>query len=222
MKTLVAILLLSTAARAQPMRQNGINLANASISVSSLSVTGGYFSVAGSTFVVVGGAVGIGTSVPASTAALQVNGTIIYRGVTDGIDASSGTVGEYISTSPVSDLNLSSILTATLVTIATTTLSPGDWMVGGQALLGDTGATITGTFACISLTPAACSSNLSVAALPLAGTATAENISMSINPMRVNVTVNTAVYLTVRGDYSAAGTAKWAAASQQIWARRVR
>ncbi len=186
------------------------------VGASSITTTGGLF---GGTLITTG-KVGIRTSVVASSATLEVAGTIIQRGITDGLDASSGTVGEYISTSPISDLNLGSIATGTLVTIATTTVSAGDWEVGGQAILGLSGATATGSFACISLTPAACSSSFSTAAGTIVGTS--ENSARSINPMRLNVTVPTAVYLTVRGDYTVAGSAKWSATSNQIWARRMR
>ncbi len=167
------------------------------------------------------GNVGIGTTSPASTATLHVNGTIIYKGVTDGVDASSGTYGELISTTGIlanQDLPATGIQTS----IATTTLSAGCWMISALGYL-DSGASsaITDAFASISKTANA-AENINYTGEIAATMTVSASWTLVPKPRFLCVTVPTSIFLVGAVTYTVRGGAVWHGTRSSIEAVRFR
>ena len=184
--------------------------------------------------------VGIGTNTASGTEKLRVMGGILTAssitasaffgdgsaltgikilGVTDGSNATAGYVGEYISTTTIDSRALGA--SSAYVTIATTTLTPGDWDVSGNAYLAP-GGSFAATFisACVSLAASTCDLYDS---FQLAAAITgANNINLATPTRRISITVNTPVYLTAAATYSVDGGTTWYAGRSLLRARRVR
>jgi hypothetical protein len=135
------------------------------------------------------------------------------KGVTDGSDAPAGYVGELLTVVQPSSNSLASATAANLVSMS---LTPGDWDVWGYATLS---FTVGGSLALLSV-------SITSATFGATGGNSFATASMSgaylVAPMiRVNVTVNTAVYLVARGDF-ASGACTALANTPVINARRIR
>lgn len=146
------------------------------------------------------------------------------RGITDGSNACSGCVGEYIE-SVVSAVN--SPTTGQYGDLTSISLAAGDWDVTVVAYLSRNGATYTldGAFQ-IGISTVSGNTN--------AGTAVGDNIlyfvnqtgslsqndsSSSVANYRMNLTTTKTVYAKYRAEYTAGGPPQWSA---RLSARRVR
>jgi len=123
-------------------------------------------------------------------------------GVTDGSNAASGFIGEYITSGPVSGVALSNGVAATAASI---TLTAGDWDISANLELAPAGTTtVAGLFGCISsvtnaLTPAEGGSGFTVL---FCSFTTGLDIFLPIAPCRVNITTPTTYYLVTEVFFS--------------------
>ena len=134
-----------------------------------------------------------------------INSLVSRRGVTDGSDAAAGTVGEVLTASG-SGVTLSS---GAVTTVATITLTAGDWEVSGGVTFNISGATSNHYGVGLD--------NLSteiIATIP-AGTGIWRLVPMTV---RRNVTASTAVNLVAVAFFASGGVT----ADGAISARRVR
>jgi hypothetical protein len=122
-------------------------------------------------------------------------------GVVDGSNAAAGMIGEFLSASITTAVNLTSAVAAN---IGSLTLTPGDWAVAGQANFAAPGAAATRMAAAIS----GASGTLPTQAQIAAGTGSMADVSatfgkaaitMQTGPCRFNVTANTTIYLVALG-----------------------
>lgn len=166
-------------------------------------------------------AVPIGSTTPStgafttlsSTGAFTPSQTAGIVGTTAVNNANAGSVGEYLS-------NIASgvaITNGTNTNVVTLALTPGDWDVGGGLEVAYTG-TNTAFYGWLTLTSAGSSvqGNRFVVANTTGSGSNA--IGGSVPTLRVNVSVNTTVYLVAFGSFST-GTGT---VGSKIWARRVR
>lgn len=123
------------------------------------------------------------------------------KGVIDGSNAAAGDVGEVISVSITTGVNLT---LNTAANIGQITLTPGDWVVGGNVNFASPGT--AGTRYAVAISPT--SATLPTPAQLAAGTGTlldmsltfgkaAQNLNTSL--CRFNVTANTTVFLVALG-----------------------
>lgn len=181
-------------------------------------------STAKSTFSAAGAltlASGAGLTMTGPLSAPTVSSTMTIRGTTDGSSAPAGTYGEYISTTPTANISLSP--TGVSITIATTTLSAGEWDVQGLAYLSP-GATFAGTTysSCISLTVNDCDNT--VGGFESSISAALTGVGFTAIPTytrRINVSTPTAVYLNTRLFWTTDGGSVWLAQRTILRARRV-
>ena len=115
-------------------------------------------------------------------------------GVTDGSNATAGTVGEYISSTV--NAPSSGLTNSTTATITSISLTAGDWDVSGVFSFNfGTGASATQAYGALSTgTTLPSSSNGGSIFIP-ATLATSSGLALTANPIRVNVTTTTTVYL---------------------------
>ncbi|MDU5473791.1 hypothetical protein [Pantoea sp.] len=115
------------------------------------------------------------------------------KGVSDGSAASSGEIGEYISAQSASSVNLS---TASTATIASISLTAGDWDVDGVVQFSPTGATNEPSqYHCsISTTSGAAGSFPNITQLRSHFTANGGQ-TISTPRVRLNLTATTTVYV---------------------------
>ena len=130
---------------------------------------------------------------------------LVGRGVTDGSDAQPGYIGEVLTAS--GSVGLSNGVTAT---VATLTLTPGDWEVTGTVLLTATGANLSRYSAGID------AFGMEIPTSLPAGSGTARMTAGS--PVRRNVTVNTPALLIAAVSFTGGGLT----ASGTVQARRMR
>ena len=144
------------------------------------------------------GAAGVATSWSRSD---HVHPTGPVKGVVDGSNAAAGNVGEYLSASIATAVNLTSGVAAN---IGSLTISPGDWAVAGQVNFVAPGTAATRMAAAISNTSATLPTQAQIAAGPgsmadVSATFGKAAITMQTGPCRFNVTVNTTIYLVALG-----------------------
>ena len=153
-----------------------------------------------------------GTGATTASTALAALGGQSSVGVTNGSEATTGTLGEYqeASASGVALVN------ATAKTVASVSLTAGDWDVQGVVMATPTGATMTGIALGVSTTnntlPA--SSYDQVVVRPNA----TGYITMNTPHTRINLTATTTVYIIGLVEFSSGSVS----ASGRIRARRVR
>lgn len=129
----------------------------------------------------------------------------VHTGVTDGSDAATGQVGEYLSAAGGS-VTLTSTVTATAVSLS---LTAGDWDVSGAVAFVAAPTTVPQGFAWGFNAP----ERSLVATFPAGASQNVE-----IGPRRVNVTATTAVQLSVVAFF----TTSTMSAQGSISARRIR
>jgi hypothetical protein len=138
------------------------------------------------------------------------------KGITDGSNAAAGNVGEVISASVTTAVNLAANTPANIGSI---TLTPGDWVVAGNVNF--VSPATAGTRYAVAVSPT--SATLPTAAQLAAGTGTLTDMSLTFGKAaqnfnaslcRFNVTANTTVYLVALGPATSA--------TGYISARRVR
>jgi hypothetical protein len=160
------------------------------------------------------GAVGTATTITGSVTAAQVLGT------TAGGNAAAGFIGEFISANSAGVAVGSS---GAFVTIASISLTAGDWDVEGTCSL-VTGGTTAGTVSSggVSLNPTSEDSQTNGGVFDAFGTLVASSTYLSpTGKRRINVSTTTTVYLVGAATYTVAGGATWGTNSF-IGARRVR
>lgn len=140
------------------------------------------------------------------------------KGVTDGTAASAGSIGEFSS---ANSAGVSPAASNSWKTLASLSLTPGDWWVTGTAALTHGTATGLNTVAgSISLTNDG-SDSLSLGNI-CSGPQSGSSITYACaGTRRISITSTTTVYLVGLAVYSTVGTAQWAANSY-VSARRVR
>ena len=179
-----------------------------------MTVQGNAFSVGTSTF-----SINAGTVVVSGLDFEVTAGTVNIIGTTYAGDAPTGYIGQYISTTPTADQNVPA--TNTWVSLATTTLTAGDWDVSALGYLTSGGTTVgTQLYFCISTTANDCVGGNGKSSAIFTIVANADYQIPTI-PLRINVSANTAVFLTGRLTYSTAGGAAYQDTSL-LQARRVR
>lgn len=146
--------------------------------------------------------------------AITPSTTLGIKGTTLGDNANAGSVGEFISATQNPTVPLTSNVAANVTTIS---LTPGDWDVTGSVLFGVVTNNISFIQGGISTTSAAFIVNQQALStgVPLSAAAFC---TVTVPTVRLNVTVNTTVYLVALASFSA-GTVS---AGGQIGARRVR
>lgn len=133
-------------------------------------------------------------------------------GKVDGSDAAAGKIGEHI-TSTGAATALTNTVTANLASI---TLTPGDWDVTGAALYNPNGSTLTTMYTGIS------TSSANMPAFPnrtIFRTSSQYEVDCPSTTVRINVTVNTTIYLVTNCEFSG-GTG--VSGTGYIRARRIR
>lgn len=150
----------------------------------------------------------------------RITGGILGTQTND--SANPGFIGEYISTVPTAAANTG--LSATYTSIATTTLTAGDWDCMGTAVLAD-GATTAGSQAqaCISKTVNACDATGADGLSQLSYTLIANDNNYLVTPLRrISITgAPIGVYLTSAVTYTVLGGATWTTGST-LRCRRMR
>lgn len=163
------------------------------------------------------GAVGTATGVTGSVASKQI------QGVVDGSNAPTGFIGEYLTASPVSNVTPGS--SGAFINVTSLTLTPGDWDVWGNLNVSTGSATSVTTFEGGLSTTSASSSGSLVGTFfesaPSSGFAAGVGFNTFLGMARVNVTVNTTIFLIGLIAYSTLGTMVYGT-SNSIQARRVR
>ncbi len=235
---LVVFLVSGSLAHAQygtPLNGAGQNITPATISAtgniigtSSITTTGGLFgdgfgitdlNAANLTGVIPTGSATTLTALTKVTSAVTFTSTASLLGSTNGGNATAGYVGEYISTTPVANRPPPS--SSTVVTLATTTLSAGDWMVQGYAHLTVGGSlAATGYYVCVSLNSNNCDGPGPSITTTITGATW--DLEVPTSPRRINVTANTAVYLNAYLTYSNLNNSTWSAAASLLQAWRIR
>lgn len=150
----------------------------------------------------------LSAAVAANTAAIA--GPTAVNGFTNGSNAAAGKIGEYLS-SIVTVAAGVSIATGVATQIRSLVLTPGDWDLWGEVALGPpVGGVAELYYAAASLwTTSAASPTTSqypadgVAYSELAFNATGDGATMSLNPMRINITTNTTYFLNAYIEYGA-------------------
>lgn len=169
------------------------------------------------------GAIGTATTITGSINGSQVNGPLsssIVQGTTAGGNATAGYIGEFISANSSS---IAPVTTGVFVTIASISLTAGDWDVEGQGQM-STGSTTAATgYSCaISLNPTsidtAGSGGVNQSFYTLAASS---SYLLPTGKRRINVSSTTTVYLVGSLTFATLGGAQWQIASN-IQARRVR
>lgn len=153
-----------------------------------------------------------GTGQSTAAAARAALGAAASAGVTDASDAAAGVVGEVLTSTSSTDTSLT---TATVANVISLALTPGDWDLYSTCYIAPTGATLTESAACTTLTSG------SFETLPYRvsiGGSMTTSMFLTLPFRRVSVSANTTVYLTVRAVF-ASGTA---VARGSITARRAR
>lgn len=186
----------------------GANMSGQLTTTSTITVQGTGFSVGGST-----------TATPNGLFVVNSTGTYI-RGAVDGGTVGAGYVGELLSAAGHS---ITSFLSASYVSVATVTLTAGEWDLSGS-VLGETGGTTAATQlrVCISLTNDNCDvvTGNNTHSIPTTLTV-GQSINMPVGQRRLRVTSSTPVYLTSLLVYTVLGGAFYDANSV-IQARRIR
>jgi hypothetical protein len=161
------------------------------------------------------GAAGVATSWSRSD---HVHPTGPVKGVVDGSNAAAGNVGEFLSASITTAVNLT---TAVAASVGSLVLTPGDWDVWGQVILNPTGNPTI-----IAVAVGITSATLPTAAQINAGQGamsqyranfTSGATNMQTGMFRLNVSAATTVYLTAQATFNNAMTA-----TGYISARRIR
>jgi hypothetical protein len=124
-------------------------------------------------------------------------------GVTDGVDAAAGDVGQVISVAiPLSGATIT-LTTATPANILTIPLTPGDWLVSAIANFAFASATNTGIAAGLSSASAILPVDGSEGNSGVRFTTTTFLDSITLNQKHFNVSVNTNVYVVASATFSA-------------------
>lgn len=169
------------------------------------------------------GAIGTATTITGNVNGSQVTGPLqssIVEGTTAGGNATAGYIGEYIS---ANSSGVNPVTTSLFVTIASISLTAGDWDVEGQAemSLGSSTAA-TGYSVAISLDATSIDTSANGGTNQAFYTMTANEVyQFQTGKRRINVSSTTTVYLVGALTFSALGGAEWQIASL-IQARRVR
>lgn len=226
MRAILILLALCSSTHAQVMQQNGTSqstiiqdIAGQAIAPASVATTGD--AVIGGQLVVKGTATVQGTSFSVGGSTFSCSGgSCSTAGVKDGSSASGGFVGEFISTTPTGAFDPGG--GNFRYSLATTTLTAGDWDVHGMGYF-STGAALTGTIveSCISLTQDASDSGRYCSVTNGAFSAVS-GLAVPTMTRRISVTVPTAVYLVGRIVYSANTGGAWSATLTSLSARRAR
>jgi hypothetical protein len=154
---------------------------------------------------------------------LLVPNTSVLKGTTAADNAAAGIVGEQLATSQAVAVSLT---TGVVANIATLVLTPGDWSVSGVIVFAEAANTVPTMFAAAISTMSA---TLPTAAQIVSGvgnmtqynmafTKGAVSQTMQAGICRINVSVNTNVFLVAQAAFSTAGLS----ATGYISARRVR
>jgi hypothetical protein len=122
------------------------------------------------------------------TGALTVNRV---KGVIDGSEPAAGDVGEVISSTVLSASRVA-VVSGTPFNVTTITLTPGDWDVSGNMAVTGSAVLFTGLNACANTANTFPDGALFSTFVSTGGVAL---LGGPIPPLRVNVTVNTTVYL---------------------------
>lgn len=133
------------------------------------------------------------------------------KGVTDGSDAATGQIGEYIEAGSTSDIALSNGVAANVVTLA---LPAGDWDVSGNVIF-NPGAAVS--YAAVSVNNISAGFGRFATRIPGSGVATQLRIGAG-GPLRMNVGSPITMYLVAQAGFSSGSVA----AGGVIWARRQR
>lgn len=150
-----------------------------------------------------------------------VDGAII-KGVTDGSAASAGYIGELIESSMSSSVTPG--LSGYFSDVTSITLTPGSWDVSGALftlLWGATPTTNSFLAACISTSSGSPDEFSGKACVSVDAHETGNNIArISPTPLRrIDVSVNTTIYLVARYDYTSLGSTTY---TQQSYLRATR
>jgi hypothetical protein len=141
-------------------------------------------------------------------------------GITDGSNAASGIVGEYVSANPGS--SVAPVTSGVDITITSISLTAGDWDVYGTACFSPGTGTVSFFSVGISLNPTSYDS-FTLGGLVQADQPTFPNAFylLGISPRRINITTTTTIYLIGSATYSVLGTANFSV-NNIIQARRIR
>lgn len=138
------------------------------------------------------------------------------KGINDATNAAAGELGEFLS---IESGTSTALTAATTANVATLTLTPGDWDVGGYVrFLPDAGITITGFVTGPTMTNAGTPAPINRTYLPI-------SFAAGVGPMlplgrnRFNVSVSTTIYLTVNATFGGTGACNVQGA---LNARRIR
>ncbi len=124
-------------------------------------------------------------------------------GRTDGTEPSSGKVGECKVSETVVGSAVS-LSTGVARSVASLSLSPGDWEVFGCCCTNPEGSTITTDFqVCINTSVSIGSAPNSGAHGRVAGSTTGTNLVLSVGPRRFNITSTTTVHLVAQANFTA-------------------
>jgi hypothetical protein len=154
---------------------------------------------------------------------ILVPDSAVHAGVTDGSNAAAGKIGEQLSASITTAVNLTSGAAANVGSLA---LTPGDWSVSGVIVFAEAANTVpTMLAAAVSLASAALPTVAQIASG--AGNMTQYAMAFTKGPVsqimqtgitRVNMSANTTVYLVAQSIFTTAGLS----ATGYVSARRVR
>jgi len=141
-------------------------------------------------------------------------------GVTDGSDATTGYVGEYLS-SPVTLAAGVALTTATSANIATIAITPGDWDFSGVSNFSSTGAS-TGSYGFVSVISLTSATTMGTTGNEVYNSAIywspPGTHALTLPTTRISTTTNATVYLVGRATFSSGTFKGWGSLS----GRRVR